>query len=323
MTAGRQHLVTFVAALAGTVLFVYALRRVGVAEILGGIRRVGWGLAAVAALAGLRFMVRAECWRLCMPPRVRLPFGRAFGAFVAGDALGTITPLGLLASEPTKVFLTRHHLVTRDSVGSLALENLAYAGSVLIMIALGGVALISIVPMPRAWQVAAAGIVAALIAVAILSPRLLRRALDGNVTRESGWPERLRRLGTRAFGFSSDNRVPLLRVFLLELTFHALAVLEVFLTLRWLLGGRSPSLAQAAVFEAMNRVLIVAFKFVPLRVGVDEAFSAALAPLLAVDPAAGVALAVVRKVRNLAWAILGLCVIATHPARDKGAGGRG
>jgi hypothetical protein len=105
------------------------------------------------------------------------------------------------------------------------------------------------------------------------------------------------------------------RVFALDAGFHALAVLEIFLTLRWLMGEASPTLAQAVVFEALNRVVTVAFKFVPFRIGVDEALSGAFAPVLAVNPAAGVALAVVRKVRNLAWSAAGLLVIAVHPAR--------
>ena len=40
----------------------------------------------------------------------------------------------------------------------------------------------------------------------------------------------------------------------------------------------------------------------------------ALAPILSVNPAAGVALAVVRKVRNLSWAAVGLVLVAMHPA---------
>jgi hypothetical protein len=92
-------------------------------------------------------------------------------------------------------------------------------------------------------------------------------------------------------------------------------VVEVFLTLSWLLGDRRPTLAQAIAFEALNRVVIVVFKFVPFRIGVDEALSAAVAPVLAVNPAAGVALAVVRKVRNLFWTGVGLAIISTHPLR--------
>jgi hypothetical protein len=116
------------------------------------------------------------------------------------------------------------------------------------------------------------------------------------------------------------QRVPtrtIAAVFTLDLLYHAFAVLEVFLTLEWLLGDRSPTLAQAIVFEALNRVLTVAFKFVPFRVGVDEAFTGALAPVLTLNPAAGVTLAVVRKVRNLFWAGVGLIFVATHPARSR------
>jgi len=104
-------------------------------------------------------------------------------------------------------------------------------------------------------------------------------------------------------------------VFGLELLFHALAIAEVFLTLRWLLGGdRVPSLLQAIVFETVNRLTIVLFKFVPFRLGVDEAASGAIAPWLAVTPAAGVTLAVVRKARMLFWSAIGLVLVAAHPS---------
>jgi hypothetical protein len=93
-------------------------------------------------------------------------------------------------------------------------------------------------------------------------------------------------------------------------------VLEVYVTLLWLLGDRSPTIVQSVIFEALNRVITVVFKFVPFRVGVDEASAGALAPVLSVNPAAGVALAVVRKVRNLFWAAIGLALVAAHPAAD-------
>jgi hypothetical protein len=119
--------------------------------------------------------------------------------------------------------------------------------------------------------------------------------------------------------------------------FHMVGVLEAFLTLRWLLGdlpllgfgdagppslgfadaAPSPTLAQAIAFEALNRVVIVAFKFVPFRIGVDEALTGAVAPMLAVNPAAGVTLAVVRKVRGLFWAGIGLIIVAAHPTRTR------
>jgi hypothetical protein len=317
----RRHFIATLAALAGAALFAYAVRRAGVSDIIEAIRRVGWGLVLILALAGLRFIVRAECWRWCLPPsvgsgfsRTAFPLRRAFAAFLAGDAVGNVTPLGLLASEPTKVLLTRHHLATRESVASLAVENLVYAASVMAMVGIGLVVLGVSVDMAAAWRVAIIAVLAVIVAGGTVALRAMRGTWDPGRGTRPQWRERLASVRDEAFRFSGGHPERLWRVFALDLVFHALAVLEVYVTLRWLLASRSPTLAQAIVFEALNRVVTAAFKFVPFRVGIDEASAGALAPILSVDPAAGVALAVVRKVRNLFWAAIGLVLVATHPA---------
>jgi hypothetical protein len=313
VTTSTRRLATASAAFLGLLLFIYAIQRAGTDEILDGVGRVGWGLLLILAIGGGRFLLRAECWRQCLPPGTSLTFNQAFVAFVAGDAVGTVTPLGLLASEPMKVFLTRHHLATRESVSSLALENLVYAASVIAMVGAGVAVMLVAVPLPAVWRdwlwvaLAAGGIGAALVALG------MRSGLGGLVPR-SAWRDKLSAV-RQELQRVSDRTIA--SVFALDLAYHALGVLEVFVTLEWLLGDRSPTLAQAVAFEALNRVLTVVFKFVPFRVGVDEAFTGGLAPLLGVTPVAGVTLAVIRKVRNLFWAGVGLIFVATHPARSR------
>ena len=167
-TSRRRQLLTAVAALAGVALFVFAVRQAGgAAQILSGVRRVGWGLLPIVALAGLRFVLRAEAWRLCTPVAARLTLRQTFVAFLAGDALGNVTPLGLIASEPTKVFLTRHHLATREAVSSLAIDNLVYASSILAMVATGLIVMLVTVPLPpglKEWSIA---LLAALLAICV------------------------------------------------------------------------------------------------------------------------------------------------------------
>src|SRR5688500_10300348 len=152
LTRRRQYLLTGVTALGGLVLFAYAVRGVGLASILDGVRRVGWGLLPILALGGVRFTLRTEAWRRCMRPDARLPFAPALAAFLAGDAVGSVTPFGLAASEPTKAFLSRRHLATSDAVASLATDNLVYAASALAMVGVGVVVLLATVPLPFAWQ---------------------------------------------------------------------------------------------------------------------------------------------------------------------------
>jgi hypothetical protein len=262
----------------------------------------------------VRFLLRAEAWRLCTPVTSRLRLRQAFLAFLAGDALGNITPLGLIASEPTKVFLTRHEMATSEAVASLAVDNLVYALSVVAMLAIGVSVMLATVTLPfeaQEWGLAALVLLAVIGLASLQLFRTRNRAsADGPSLRA-----RLLRMRDMAMAFSAGHPRRLWRAFALDVLFHAAAVLEAFVTLQWLLGDQSPSLSQAVMFESLYRVVTVVFKFVPLRVGVDEAISGAFAPIVGVNPAAGVALAVIRKVRGLFWMGVGLLFIAVSHAQ--------
>jgi hypothetical protein len=310
----KRRLVTAAAAAAGVALFIYSVSDAGPAEIAAGIRRVGWGLLPVLAIGGARFLLRAESWRLCMPAGVRMPPGRSFSAFLAGDAVGNVTPLGPVASEPAKIFLTRHRLATTEAVASLAIDNTIYASSVMAMVAVGAIVMLAAIPLPFEWQEAAIVTLVALTVAAVAGWRVMQGFWTGTRGERPVWREHLAWLRESVRQFSSDQRRRLWAVFALHMTFHALTVVETYLTLYWLLGERAPSISQAIAFAALNRVVQVGFKFVPFLVGVDEAASGAFAPLLGVDPATAVSLAVVRKVRVLFWTGVGLLLTAAHPA---------
>ncbi len=318
----RRYVVTTAATVGGVALFAYAVRRAGVAEIVSGIGRIGWGLVPILALAGLRFLIRGECWRLCMPPTAQLSRLRAFSAYLAGDAVGNLTPLGLAASEPAKVFLTRHDLAPRESVSSLAIDILIYSCSVAVFSAVGVVVMLATVTLPFGAIEAAIAALIALAVAALVAWRLMQGTWAEGKGQRPAWRERLSGLRETVFRFASDHPARFSRVFLLHMLFHAVAVAELFVTLRWLLGDGSPTLAQAVILSALDRVLTVGFKFVPFRLGVDEAASGPAAALIGLDPVGAVTGAVVRKVRSLVWTGVGLVLIAAHPAPAAPAKGR-
>ena len=90
-----------------------------------------------------------------------------------------------------------------------------------------------------------------------------------------------------------------------------LAILEVFLVLS-VVRRSATTILHAFVFESTNRFISFAFRFVPLRIGVDEAGSGMFADLLALGTATGVTLAIVRKGRILVWIAIGVLFLVRH-----------
>lgn len=312
--AGRRFVVPVAAALVGTLLFISAIKAVGWASVVGGIARVGWGLLPILALAGLRFCLRASAWRLCMPPHARLSFGQAFAAFLSGDAVGNVIPLGLLASEPTKLFLIRHRLATREAASSLAVDFVVYSISAVTMVGVGLGVLLASVPLSLGWREVIVGTLMLLgggVAAVFL---IVRGTWDPARGERPPWRARLAALRESVLAFSAGHPARLWPVFALDLTFQAVAVMEVFLTLRWLLP-EPPTVAAAVMFSALDRAIIIVFKFIPFRLGIDEASTGGMALVLGWPAATGVALALIKKVRSVFWVGVGLALIAAHPSQ--------
>ncbi len=325
------------AAAAGVALFVYFVERAGVADIAAGASRLGWVFLVVAALGGLRLAARALAWRSCLDGRHRLTRRHAFCAMVAGDTLGNLTPLGLLVSEPAKTLFAGDREPASRTLPALAVENLFFTLSAALVVAAGAIALVLRLGPADRWWIAGAGLVGALVLlIAAVHGVIWRRqhpasGLLAGVARRvraakalRGWTERVRRIEDRVYDLYPRAPRRLAVVAGWELGFHTLAVLEIYLVLAFV-SDVPPTPLDALVLESTNRLLAAAFKVVPLRIGVDEAGTAAVAELLAVGSTAGVTLAIVRKARMLVWMTVGVLLLVRRglPAGGEGASGDG
>lgn len=334
----------------GAGVFAWTLGHAGSAQVLESVGSLGWVFALVVGCGGLRFAVRALAWMTCVERPARLSFRDAYAAFLAGDALGTLSPLGLLASEPTKVLLATARLPPSAVASSVAIENILYSLSVALMITSGALVFLRSAAADGGAkvvsEVAVAGFLVGILALAAIATTH-RRPLASLTRLAQQWPakgrlsglmQRLAQLEARVLGFASDGWRRWLGVFGLETAYHGLAVLEVWVTLTCILPRDvQPTLLHAFLLEAMNRFMTVVFKFVPLRVGVDEAGTGLATSALALGPVPGVTIALIRKARILCWTALGILVLlrrgwsphagsVAHTSRPQmmqpGAGGR-
>ena len=304
----RIHPIAVVATIAGVLLFIYTVQASGPREILRQLRQIGFGFLVVLALSAIRMAVRAKAWSLCVDDAERFTFGQAFKAYVTGDAVGNVLPLGPLASEGTKALLIRRRIATSAAFSSVVLENIFYSISVAIMVMVGTLAfLLGYQPTNAALTITLSlGAVAIVSVVAVWwilrsEPRLLSRFLKHDAVRAAE---------DRVFRFASVRKERIWQILLLQFAFHVAAVLEIYFLLRLLIPHDERMLLMAIVLGTVERLIMIAFKFVPLRLGVDHAGSGGIADVLGIGIPVGVTIATVRTARNLFWAAVGLAMLA-------------
>ncbi|HTG87723.1 MAG TPA: lysylphosphatidylglycerol synthase domain-containing protein [Pyrinomonadaceae bacterium] len=308
--------------LLGLLLFIYFVRSAGVGEILNGIQRLGVGFLLILAISSLRYIARAWAWTRCVEAPYRLPFRNAFAARIMGDALGNIIPfLSVAVSEPSKGVFVKDKVPLMVGLPALAIENIFYALSVALFIFFGTTTLLLSFTLPKALRYASIGTVCVTLVIVPLIYLLIRKQAQfisgtlGFLARRSVAPKFMTRIKPRAqtleervYGFYERNQRRFLSIFALDLCFHLAGVLEIYTTLSFI-SPVAPTLTQAFILESVNRIINVAFKFVPLRAGVDEGGTGQVSKVLGIGRDIGVTLAIVRKGRDIFWSAIGVALI--------------
>jgi hypothetical protein len=299
----------------GIALLIFTVKRVGGwPAVVGGISSVGWWFIAIVILGAARMAARARAWIICAESQLR--FGDAFSAVIAGDAAGNLTPLGVFASEPTKILMARSKISTVTSIASVAIENAFYTASVLVVLLAGTWTFLQRADVPAGLE-QLAEIILVVVAIAGLvgfwaartRPAVLSRLAPLVTTlagRADAPAETIKDVEARIYGVLQWPIGRIAHVVSWEGLFHMLAVAEVWLVLRLLPGGDQITLVDAFLMESAGRFVTIAFKFVPYRLGIDEAGSGAVAQVLGLGPATGVTLALVRRLRIIVLNAIGL-----------------
>jgi hypothetical protein len=295
-------------ALVGVGVLSWLIYSLGWRLILEQARALGGILPVVLVLTGLKYPLQAAGWRVALAPSDRPPWGAAISATIAGDALGYLTWAGALTGEPIKAALSRDRVPVAVGVAAGAVErglyNLTAAGVVLVAWLL--------LASPEARLSTLLGLA---LAGAIVAWRARRRrrtptetapptATDTRTPPHDGALRSMARLTKRLW---RERRSALGVIVALGFAQHALLVAEAFGMLDAL--GARPTLETAIVFEGVTKIVNSIGTVVPGRIGVSEGGSALFGAALGYQAAHGFGLALMRRVRALLWALVGLALL--------------
>lgn len=313
-TRGRRVALTVVFFAAGAALLAWQIRSAHLDTIAAQLRAVGAGFLVILTISLARFFLRSIAWTTLIDQPVSVT--RALTATIAGDALGNLTPLSLIVSEPAKAVYLSSSVPVSRSLAALTAENFFYSVSVAIYIVLGTAAflwrfnldptlrwaaLISLVGMAvvlagaawLAWQrPAIASTVASRIPIAKVRDLVVR----------------IREFEERAYGSVGHQGGVLAKIVVYDAIFHALSFIESYYTL-WLLTGQWLPI-EAFVLDTFSRVSNIAFRVIPMRIGVDQFGSEQIGLAMGLASGIGTSLSLVRAARVLIWAVAGLALLS-------------
>jgi len=317
----RTQLVLFVV---GSALFCYLLAQIGVAAVVRDAAKTGWMFVPILLLFGVGYVCNTGAWRLTMVGESRRPsFARLYAILVLGFALNFVTPMINVGGEPFRIAAVANWTGSRRAAGSVVMHNvlrtLGFLLSWLTALVLG------FVKLPHD-----AGTLAVLIGTTLVVLVLLGVLFSGH---RRGALEKLldvlhRVPGLRRFARALEPRREVLVHVDLQLAefsahhrgrFWGALTLEyvargIYMAEYYLIGlsiGIPLGFAKAYMIGGLVSLIQNVLFMVPFEMGSKEGSLYLLFGMAGLDPRLGIYMAIVSRMRDLAWIAAGLLLLGS------------
>jgi len=322
MLSRARPALRLLAVLGSVALLGYLVWRAGPAALWQNLIRLGWGFTAVIALSGISHLVRTWAWQLTLgTERHKVSFPNLVGLRLGAEAAGQLGILGQTFGDSVRVsHLSRLIQMTR-CLASVTLDRGLYLVTGMLVTIVGLVAALPLLSRSHALHFYAgllivgsvAFLLVSLVAMRKRSPLLSRGArLVGRIPSLKTWIEQrfhsIESLENALFDFHHVTPGLFWRSFALNLAAHCLAILEVCLVL-WLLGTHI-GVVGALVIEALTKLVNAVGSLNPGNIGTYETGNMLIVKIFGVTNAAGLALAMTRRLRSLFWTAVGCISLA-------------
>lgn len=317
----RRHRVELGCLALGLAILLATLWHIGLTGLVRDLRLIGWGFGVIVLVETLNVGFNTWGWALAFPAGERtISARRLVAARLAGDAINYLTPSATVGGELLRVRLLGSDVPLGLRWASVSAAKLGQTVAQAVFVLLG-LALV----LPRlagvehaaAWLAGASGA----LLVALTLAWLIRRGLWATLSDAAGrlglgawlpasWDAAGRELDAALLRLGHPRVAASLACFVAG---WAVGAAEIYVILWWL-GG--PVDWQIALALETGSVLIEAVLFfVPAKVGTQEGGKVLLFALLGMDPARGLTVGVVRRIRELVYAGLGLAALGLLTAR--------
>ena len=321
--SSRRRVLLF--AILGIALFSALVLKLGPAKIGAEIEHVGWtfGLALAVNFVSQCTSARGLSWCL-HETGIDIPFFRLWTSRVCGEAVNTLTPIGFLGGDPARIMILKASCGGINSSAGVILDRGIQILSTAILIILAAVATSIKMALPRTmeWAVAVAVLAAVLVVLFLfriweIGPvQMIRKIctpiLPESIQQKIDWPK-LQETDERIRQFSQHDRRHFWFALGWQLLTRALGILEI-----WIIGSRLTPRFDALgslILSGLTPAIGLTFAIFPGAVGVLEGGYGVVFYFMGIEPALGISLQIIRRVRGLVWSVVGLGLLARYKVK--------
>lgn len=304
--------------------FVWIIARTGPMIIWRQIVSLNWLLLVVIFAYLIIYYLDTMGWRMAFRKEVKLPnLWRFFLARQAGESINYTTPSAYIGGEPVKAIVLnkRYGVNIIDGLSSVVIAKTTLFLSKVVFLLMGVVLALKFL---RLSSLIATGIlwtfigVLGLFVVFVLLQRKGLFMLGLKIARKFKLSEmfedkqaHLEEIDKTIGNFYLKERLRLFGSFIFHLFGWIAGLIEVYMILYFM--GVRIDWVRAFVIEVFIKTANSAFFFVPAALGVQEGAGYAVLAALGIGGEIGVALSIVKRIREISWAGFGLFVYWRSP----------
>lgn len=306
--------------LLGVVILVFLIQKIGWNQIWDYLNNIGWNFLNVLLITCFTYLILAIAWHLCTHfLKVDIKTSHLFKYKIIGEAVNTVTPLSWGGGDVARILYLKEHMSITQASASVLIDRVLYIYSIAIFMFLGTVELLYLFKFPTTTKLYFIGFLLIVLGTAYF---FYRRAHEGFLSFGIDLLKKLRikkhfkpstlekavEIDQLISHFNKDYRTG----FFLALAFHCLgrftSVIEIYYIAH---ATHSPITWTLAYLLASVTILInFAFAFIPGSLGALEGGYAGFFTLLGLSPASGTAIQIIRRIRAIAFTIVGYILVA-------------
>ncbi len=316
----KKYRVIFVGA--GVLILALLFYSFGVQKTIDDILAMGWRFWIIAGIFLFNNIFMTIAWKVLINHPVRPSYYlQLFLARVAGDSTSSVNAMASAAGEALKAIYIKDVIPIQTGLASVVLDRTIHIISNVLMMLTGIVISFFVLNIPIWFSI---GTLAAFVLLFYMMMVILRKQRQGFVryllTRiPARWLDRLMNEkrwqkvdtldGDISFVFSTRETM---KSFYLSLAVHYLSgfffsSLEIYLIV--IFSGNSITFVHSMFLYIFSMFLTSVIFFMPANLGTSEgSFSLALR-FLGYDPAIGLTVGLIKRLRTLVWSLIGIVIL--------------